>query len=460
MESVDRAICYFHKLLSNDRIRSIVTFFFVWTFLPNFVFVAIWVTGGPIRTPTIVLYLLIGLAALRLPLIVVFFLYLAVLSLDVVWLISGLFNLSPVSTVYAVKYLSVIDPFSSFTYAAFVIAIVASMVAVFWFAKRLRPHWRAVSLSGACLGVLIVMSADVALNLTPEYRWGRFFRAMAPFDSAMRNSGLAQRDLAGGHRDLFVVMVESWGELVDPTQRELILSPLMREGVEQRYAVTRGESDYYGSTTSAEFRELCGRWAEFADYIAEPAPDCLPARLSAAGYETIAFHGFTGRMFDRNLWYPNIGFHEIHFREQLDQEGLRTCGGVFAGICDVDLSRLVERALVDTDGRPRLVYWLTLNSHLPVDPDIDFKFLHCDGAGDPFADQRVCQLADQWMQVMDKVADILENAKLHPLDVLIVGDHAPPFWTRAEKAFFVQGKVPWILLRSKDRADQTAEAVN
>ncbi len=33
--------------------------------------------------------------------------------------------------------------------------------------------------------------------------------------------------------------------------------------------------------------------------------------------------------------------------------------------------------------------------------------------------------------------------------LLIVGDHAPPFWTREAKSFFVRGKVPWILLQSR-----------
>jgi hypothetical protein len=39
------------------------------------------------------------------------------------------------------------------------------------------------------------------------------------------------------------------------------------------------------------------------------------------------------------------------------------------------------------------------------------------------------------------------------IDVLIVGDHAPPFWTREGKSFFVRGKVPWILLQSRSEID-------
>jgi len=456
MTAVRRLFRRVRSLADNGQVRSILSFFLVWTLLPNLAFLAIWITGGPIRTPTIVLYLLIGLAAIRLPLYLVALLYVPVLALDLAWLISGFFNLSPNSTLYAVKYLALLQPFSSQTYVAFALAVAGSFVAVFWFARRLRGTWRSVSLSGACLGALAIMSADMAINLTPEYRWGRAFRATAPFDSAMLNSGLTREDLAGERRDLFIVMVESWGLLADPSRRALVLSPLMDRGLEARYRVTSGVSDYYGSTTSAEFRELCGRWAEFGDYTQAPAPDCLPARLDAAGYDTIAFHGFTGTMFDRNLWYPNIGFRDIYFRERLAGKDLRLCDGVFAGVCDVDLSRLVERALVETDGKPRLVYWLTLNSHLPVDPGIERAFLRCDGPDDPFGDRQVCHLADQWMQVLDKVADIVTNEALGPVDVLIIGDHAPPFWTRAQKSYFVRGKVPWVLLRSRDDDEQLA----
>jgi hypothetical protein len=431
------------------RIYPFLSFFFIWTFLPSLAFLSIWVTGGPIRTPTIVLYLLVGLVAKRLPLILVAFLFLAVLLLDIVWLISGIFNLSPATIVYAMKYITVIRPFASTTYLLFAVATICTSMAVFWFAKRLSPQWRAVSLSGACFGALFMMSADIAINLTPEYMWGRFFRATAPFDSAMRNSGLAQQDIASDRRDLFIVMIESWGELKDPSLDELVRSPLRRDDINERYAVKSGSTDYYGSTTSAEFRELCDRWAEFGDYTETAASLCLPARLGAAGYETMAFHGFTGRMFDRYLWYPNVGFRGIFFREHLRKEDLRVCQGVFEGICDVDLARLVEQALVDGNENPRFVYWLTLNSHLPVDPGIDIKFLDCNGPEDPFAQKQVCYLADQWMQVLDKVADILANEDLRAVDVLIVGDHAPPFWTREGKSFFVRGKVPWILLQSR-----------
>ena len=438
------------------RLRPALAFFFVWTLLPSLAFLSIWITGGPIRTPAIVLYLLVGLAALKLPLAVAAVLYLPVLLLDLVWLVSGFFNLSPLSTIYAVKYLGVLRPFSSATYAGFAVLLLGSAVALFILAGRWRATWRAVSLSGACFGALFLLAADMAINLTPEYGWGRVFRATAPFDSAMRNSGLAERDIAGERRDLLVVMVESWGSLADPAQDALVRAPLRRADIAARYAVTSGSTVYYGSTTAAEFRELCGRWDEFEDYTgpgaAAAGATCLPARLGAAGYDTVAFHGFTGRMFDRRLWYPTVGFRDVFFRDDLADEDLRLCAGVFAGICDVDLAGPVERALIDGrdgDDRPRFVYWLTLNSHLPVDPTIDIAFLDCDGPGDPFAQKQVCHLADQWMQVFDKVADMLANEALRPLDVLLVGDHAPPFWTREGKSFFVRGEVPWIRLSAR-----------
>lgn len=449
MDQFRRTLSSIRNAPNMRRIHPALNFFFVWTFLPSLAFFPIWITGGPIRTPAIVLYLLVGLLAIRLPMFWTAVLFIIVVLLDVVRLISVIFNLAPISALYAIKYIATLQPFASSTYLLFSVAIITTSVAVIWFARRLSPQWRSVSLSGACFGALFMMSADMAANLTPEYSWGRLFRATAPFDSAMQNSGLAQQDLASTRRDLFIVMIESWGELANPSYGQLIRSPLRRGDISERYTIKSGNSDYFGSTTAGELRELCGRWAEFGDYTDSPASVCLPAHLGEAGYETVAFHGFTGRMFDRHLWYPNLGFRDIFFSEHLWNEGLRVCNGVFVGICDVDLARLVERALVDGNDSPRFVYWLTLNSHLPVDPTIDIKFLDCNGPKDPFAQKQVCYLADQWMQVLDKVAGILANEDLRPLDVLIVGDHAPPFWTREGKSFFVRGKVPWILLQSR-----------
>jgi len=297
------------------------------------------------------------------------------------------------------------------------------------------------------------MAADTAINLTPEYSFGQLLSRTAPFDSAVRRSGLIDAEASGvsggAKRNILIVMVESWGRLKDPAQRALIEAPFNRAAVTERYTISTGVTPYYGSTTAGELRELCGEWGSYRDYLDRPAAHCLPARLGEAGYRTIAFHGFAGGMFDRGLWYPNIGFQEMRFAAELWQPGERICTGVFTGACDTDVADDVGQALADANGAPQLVYWLTLNSHLPVHPDFERRFLDCESPGGPFESEQVCRLAELWLQVFDRVADIVAAPGLPPTDVLIVADHPPPFWSHQGRSYFVPGEVPWILLRSR-----------
>jgi hypothetical protein len=271
----------------------------------------------------------------------------------------------------------------------------------------------------------------------------------------VRRSGLFDAENGGAEtrarRNVLIVMVESWGQLKDPGQRALVEAPFKRPTVAERYTMSTGVTPYYGSTTSGELRELCGEWGSYRDYLGRPAAHCLPARLGEAGYRTVAFHGFAGRMFDRGLWYPNIGFQESLFAEELWQPGERICTGVFTGACDTDIAEDVGRALLGANGTPQLVYWLTLNSHLPVHPDFERRFLDCEGPDGPFRNEQVCRLAELWIQVFDRVAEMVTAPGLPPTDVLIVADHPPPFWSHEGRAHFVPGEVPWILLRSPER---------
>jgi len=67
----------------------------------------------------------------------------------------------------------------------------------------------------------------------------------------------------------------------------------------------------------------------------------------------------------------------------------------------------------------------------------------------PLKSEQVCRLAELWIQVFDRTADIIAAPGLPPTDVLIVGDLAPPFWSHEGRSHFVPAEVPWIRLRSR-----------
>jgi hypothetical protein len=438
-----------HAASLMDRAHPSVLFILVWLVLPNLPFLGLWLTGGPIRALAIILYLLIGLLARRLPYPVVAVLFVLAVGFDVLFVLSSVFNLSVLSFVYAIKYAWTLHPFASATYVLFGGALIVSTAAVLWLAHRFKNQFPDASIAAIALGAGAIMAADTSINLTPEYSFGQLLSSAAPFDSAVRRSGLMADLESGAHRNLLIVVVESWGVLKDPAERSLVEAPFARPAVTERYTMKTGVSPYYGSTTNGELRELCGEWGSYRDYLHRSAEGCLPELLDAEGYRTIAIHGFSGEMFDRVRWYPNIGFQDMRFAEQLWQPGEPICPGVFTGACDSDVAGDVGEALMGADGTPQFVYWLTLNSHLPVHPDARGRRLGCDDTGGPFGDQAICRLAELWTQVFARIADVVTAPGLPPTEILIVGDHAPPFWGHAERAHFAPGEVPWILLQPR-----------
>jgi hypothetical protein len=140
----------------------------------------------------------------------------------------------------------------------------------------------------------------------------------------------------------------------------------------------------------------------------------------------------------------------MRFGRGLAGPGASRCPGVFPGACDRDVPRGIGEAL-RTAHRPQFLYWLTLNTHLPVASSESLHTADC-ASFDPALNRdspMICRL----LQLFDETAAALSSeiaAEDFPAtDVLIVGDHLPPFFDRHSRRQFEPDRVPWILLRAR-----------
>jgi hypothetical protein len=60
----------------------------------------------------------------------------------------------------------------------------------------------------------------------------------------------------------------------------------------------------------------------------------------------------------------------------------------------------------------------------------------------------VCYMSEMWSDVMSSLVRL--TADIPPTDILIVGDHAPPLWSKAARHLFTPGKVTWVRLTPRD----------
>jgi len=428
-------------------------------------------------------FLLIGIAALYLPVTLGVGLFTLLFILDVLSCTSFYYYFTETDWMVAAESLShlsatrVISVFLELSLCGAVLA------ALCWFiAGKPEPAERkrqALSLSlvfcllataGILAGPFNLFSLDTLLPFSPShsalYRMGHSLRQMMkhsdqpilPMNGATHVLGsLREASTTPTHpHNIVLVLVESYGLLNDPQAAQFMQSPYHDAAIQSRYEVETGTTPFHGSTVPGEFRELCGLSAGLRSTTkaAQLAPQCLPHILRGKGYEATAYHGFSEKMFDRLNWYRALGFQERYFREELGQE--KVCGGAFEGICDAAMGELVRKQLMET-AKPQFVYWLTLNSHLPI--ATSKSALQKLGCSEPRAneDQALCMWRGLVEQVHLEVASIASDPKLPPTEFIVVGDHAPPFFSPAMRSQFSQKEVPFIHLIPRE-APSTAPA--
>ena len=228
---------------------------------------------------------------------------------------------------------------------------------------RLRSTFSQGNIRVLLAVTFVVATADFVANASPHYHFGLIASLGKPMESATEASGF--RAALSGSRDSLLVIVEALGVFSKLEDQKILEAPFSDARLLKDYTVTTGETTYYGSTTAAEMRELCDTRQPYDQLTPEHERGCLPNQLSAKGRRTLAVHNFTGKFFDRDDWYPEIGFQQRIFLEDWEHLGLRSCGGSFRGPCDAELVPELGR-LMQRSSRPSFTYWMTLSTHVPV----------------------------------------------------------------------------------------------
>jgi phosphoglycerol transferase MdoB-like AlkP superfamily enzyme len=203
-------------------------------------------------------------------------------------------------------------------------------------------------------------------------------------------------------------------------------------------------------TIPGEARELCHSTIGFGilhasdDLVAR----CLPALFHERGYENIAIHGYVGQMFYRDNWYPALGFDRTWFGPELSKIGLPSCRGAFPGICDGSIAAWIGSSILPKrQDKPKFVYWVTLNSHIPVPANPD---LPDDGICKTQPALRNSAALCSWFRLVRKVHQSIQQTALRtsgrPTVFVLVGDHAPPFGDAQLHADFSSSLVPYVML--------------
>ncbi len=253
--------------------------------------------------------------------------------------------------------------------------------------------------------------------------------------------------------NVVLIVTESWGMMKDSNMASQLVLPYQDSRIRAKYDVVEGDAPFDGLTVPGEVRELCHSHLGFGvlRISASDAEQCLPAILRDRGYETYAVHGYVGGMFRRDDWYPRLGFGKQIFEPQLEERGLPACPGAFPGICDTAIPKWVGKEILSTgSAAPKFVYWVTLNSHIPVPAHAN---LPPDGICERQPDLQSSSALCSWFRLVRAVHGSVQQLALapesRPTIFVVVGDHAPPFANPRLRVKFSETRVPFVILIPK-----------
>jgi hypothetical protein len=234
--------------------------------------------------------------------------------------------------------------------------------------------------------------------------------------------------------NIFIAVVESLGQQKNVLMQDWLDREIFN-AMSNKWLSSKSFVVSSGGTTYGELRTLCRLTGHYSFLTLENSSGCLPRIFLSMGKKSVGFHGFTRKMFERGEWWPVIGFDRYFFEE--DFPSAPRCGGAFRGICD---GFIVDRIQEELQNSGRLVYHLTLNTHLPIaNVKLSAELNQiCQGQG--ISDSQ-CQLVGQQGQYFRQLGGMLSSLNNAPL-IIIVGDHPPPFVVKSIRAGFVENIVP------------------
>ena len=431
-----------------------------WVVVPNLAIMAMWTVGGPsMAGPIFYCGMLAIVASQSRHLAVRWATLVAIYALLLCLYITKSFNLGIGNFIATFEFAHELDIFASPEYLA------AGVVLAISLGFALRHARKPMNFNGnfqkllALVAVALVVNADNFATAGTRGTYKMSAPAGTPIDSAVIQAGITPKSVKA--RNLVVVIVESWGVPLDPYDKALHAKTWDHARWSGKYRVTEGTSPYYGSTTNAELREWCSVWSDHYSYDFSQA-ECLPRDFADAGFTTTAMHSFDGDFFERKEWYPALGFQQQKFQGRLRREGAEFCNGVFPGACDRDVPRLITKQLAGNPDKRNLVYWLTVNAHLPVLDDAQLGTKDC-ALGDARwnADfSMLCRNLEVHRQVADALTAEVMAEDFPQSDILIVGDHMPPFFPRNIRTRFDTANVPWIFLENREAIAAAVEEPN
>jgi len=424
-----------------------------WLVLPNLPYLPATILGGPPRYPEIVICAAAGLGVRRLPYSVRLAVFLAMMGFMLASFIARMFNMNLTMVLSVAPLVAGINPAASPEYVIGLVLQLVTLAVACWLLRYRSDFTRSLWLVVGIAIALAAAAADYFESRAAMGSYARYPSTDAPFTSATGQAGLL--DLADGKNQHHAGHGRGHGRTEDTVAAQAFRRDLATTGAHgkvrghaRKHPILRVDDQRRSPRALPSLGQLSGNH--------QGRPGLSSRHSRQARIRTDVRPRLSFGIFERHRWYPLVGFRHSIFGDQLLKSGARLCPNVFTGACDRDVPAFVAKQLARTS-KPQFIYWLTLNSHLPIVENRALGTENCSRLGGRMDEEfpMVCRLFAVWEDTADSLIRTINRPDFPPTHILIVGDHMPPLTHQASRLQFEPDRVPWILLRSKQPKTET-----
>lgn len=248
-----------------------------------------------------------------------------------------------------------------------------------------------------------------------------------------------------------LIIVESFGLIQDSLKRNEFQNAISTVFRYKHLKTRWGQTKFTGSTTRSELRELLNCVGDYRFFIdankAQKIKSIFRIKIQQ-GYVTNAIHSYKANMFERDIWWKNIGVNNVYFSD--DVQSLNNYKNElnndtpFISVNDEEAFDFIQ-SKTSSSGK-QFSYFLTENSHLP------FKgIINKSGISHLFNIDSETKLSEEAKNQSKRISNFLVYVARH-LDsnkfqkLIIVGDHMPPFLKKEDRAFYSDKFVPYCIV--------------
>lgn len=248
-----------------------------------------------------------------------------------------------------------------------------------------------------------------------------------------------------------LIIVESFGMIDDSIKRIKFQKSISTVFRSENWNTFWGKTEFTGSTTRGELRELLNCMGDYRYFIDRKHSNKVKSIFNIKkrqGYTINAIHSYKANMFERSIWWKNIGADATYFLEDVqlafNYKNKLNYDSPFVSLNDEEALDFILNKTKNTG--KHFNYLLTENSHLPFKGNLKKPFI-----SNIFDIDDEINLSDQAKNQSKRISSFLEYVASHLersglQKIIIVGDHMPPFAGKKDRLFYSNKFVPYCLV--------------